>query len=41
MRYMVENDAVAKKIAGNGREWAKTALRKECLEAWLFRLLLE
>ncbi|KAJ5106578.1 hypothetical protein N7456_003253 [Penicillium angulare] len=44
MRYFVaeeEGRKSAPKIAAQGQEWAQKALRKEDLEVWFFRLLLE
>lgn len=44
MRFFeIEEDGrvTAKRIADEGRNWAKRVLRKADLEAWLFRLLLE
>lgn len=34
-------DAVAREVARNGREWALRALRKEDMQVYMFRLLLE
>ncbi|KAL6872069.1 glycosyltransferase family 90 protein [Trichoderma novae-zelandiae] len=36
-----EGPAMAKKIAEQGREWAQKALRKEDMQVYMFRLLLE
>ncbi|TFB00784.1 Beta-1,2-xylosyltransferase 1 [Trichoderma ghanense] len=36
-----EGPAMARKIAGQGREWAQKALRKEDMQIYMFRLLLE
>ncbi|PTB62620.1 glycosyltransferase family 90 protein [Trichoderma citrinoviride] len=36
-----EGPAMAKKIAEQGREWAQRALRKEDMQIYMFRLLLE
>ncbi|KAJ5278998.1 hypothetical protein N7478_004370 [Penicillium angulare] len=44
MRYFLaeeEGRKAAPKIAAQGQEWAQKALRKEDLEVWFFRLLLE
>lgn len=38
---MEARDAEGEMIAGAGREWAKKALRKEDMEIYMFRLLLE
>jgi hypothetical protein len=42
VRYF-EQDAkeAAERIAGESREWARRVLRKEDMEVWMFRLLLE
>ncbi|KAF7510334.1 hypothetical protein GJ744_006830 [Endocarpon pusillum] len=39
--YMASHDAEGKKIARQGREWAKKVLRREDIEVYMFRLLLE
>ncbi|KAI5804355.1 glycosyl transferase family 90-domain-containing protein [Geopyxis carbonaria] len=44
MRFFVHEeggDAVAKRIADEGRRWAKKVLRNEAMDVWFFRLLLE
>lgn len=41
MRWVLDNDSAAKRIAEEGRSWAKQVLRKEVLETWFFRLLIE
>ena len=39
--YMPRHDAEARKIARQGREWAQKVLRRDDIEVYLFRLLLE
>ena len=39
--YVPEHDAEAKRIADQGREWANKVLRREDIEVYTFRLLLE
>jgi hypothetical protein len=39
--YIPAHDAEAKKIADQGREWANKVLRREDIEVYTFRLLLE
>ena len=39
--YVPEHDAVAKRVADQGREWANKVLRREDIEVYTFRLLLE
>ncbi len=39
--YIPSHDSVAKKIAEQGREWANKVLRREDIEVYTFRLLLE
>lgn len=39
--YIPAHDAVAKKLADQGREWAHKVLRREDIEVYTFRLLLE
>jgi hypothetical protein len=36
-----EGAEMAEVIGANGREWAEKAMRKEDMQAWMFRLLLE
>jgi hypothetical protein len=40
-RYEPEGDKYAKRIADESKRWANHVLRKEDLEVWFFRLLLE
>jgi hypothetical protein len=39
--YMPSHEAEGKKLARQGREWAKKVLRREDIEVYMFRLLLE
>ena len=39
--YMPRHDEVAKQLAMQGREWAQRALRREDMEVYMFRLLIE
>ncbi|KAG8530489.1 uncharacterized protein KY384_004992 [Bacidia gigantensis] len=39
--YVARHDTEGKKIADQGRLWAKTVLRREDIEIYMFRLLLE
>ncbi|KAL8701065.1 MAG: hypothetical protein Q9201_005107 [Fulgogasparrea decipioides] len=39
--YVKRHDAEGKRIANQGREWAKKVLRREDIEIYMFRLLLE
>jgi Glycosyl transferase family 90 len=39
--YMPSHETEAKKIARQGREWAKKVLRRDDIEVYMFRLLLE
>lgn len=39
--YMPSHDTEGKKIARQGREWAKKVLRRDDIEVYMFRLLLE
>lgn len=39
--YIPSHDFEAKKIARQGREWAKKVLRREDIEVYMFRLLIE
>lgn len=39
--YMPSHEASGKKIARQGREWAKKVLRRDDMEVYMFRLLLE
>lgn len=43
MRFLGEEggERVGREVAERGRSWAKRMLRKEDLEAWFFRLLIE
>ncbi|KAK9365096.1 hypothetical protein V1509DRAFT_667423 [Lipomyces kononenkoae] len=41
LRFLIENDISAKHIADSSRRWASKALRKEDMETYFFRLLLE
>lgn len=44
VRYFAEEEEgmeIAQRLARQGREWARSALRKEDMEVWFFRLLLE
>ncbi|KAK9235970.1 hypothetical protein V1525DRAFT_408358 [Lipomyces kononenkoae] len=41
IRFLLENDISAKHIADSSRRWATKALRKEDMETYFFRLLLE
>ncbi len=44
VRYFLEDDegkVLAERLAGQGRDWANAALRKDDYEVWFFRLLLE
>ena len=40
-RYEPDGDKYAKRIADESKRWANRVLRKEDLEVWFFRLLLE
>ncbi|KAL8770976.1 MAG: hypothetical protein Q9209_003395 [Squamulea sp. 1 TL-2023] len=39
--FMPRHDAEGKRLANQGREWAKKVLRREDIEIYMFRLLLE
>ncbi|KAL8832765.1 MAG: hypothetical protein Q9170_004763 [Blastenia crenularia] len=39
--YVMRHDAEGKRIANQGREWAKKVLRRDDIEIYMFRLLLE
>ncbi|KAG0644101.1 hypothetical protein HOY80DRAFT_1013755 [Tuber brumale] len=39
--YIPTHDSTGKKLAGQGREWAAKVLRKEDIEVYMFRLMLE
>ncbi|KAL8946703.1 MAG: hypothetical protein Q9222_006937 [Ikaeria aurantiellina] len=39
--HVVEHDMEGKRIASQGREWAKKVLRRDDIEIYMFRLLLE
>ncbi|KAK9469003.1 hypothetical protein V1512DRAFT_258395 [Lipomyces arxii] len=41
LRFLVENDAAAKYIARQSRSWAAKAIRKEDMQVYFFRVLLE
>ncbi|KAK9486489.1 hypothetical protein V1527DRAFT_518731 [Lipomyces starkeyi] len=41
LRFLIENDISAKHIADSSRRWSAKALRKEDMEVYFFRLLLE
>jgi len=40
-RFEPDGEALARRIAHESRAWARRTLRREDLEAWMFRLLLE
>ena len=39
--FVPSHDATAQKLANQGREWANKVLRREDIEVYMFRLLLE
>ncbi|RPA98100.1 hypothetical protein L873DRAFT_1051969 [Choiromyces venosus 120613-1] len=39
--YIPTHDSAGKRLAGQGREWAAKVLRKEDIEVYMFRLMLE
>ncbi|KAI4201851.1 MAG: hypothetical protein LQ346_002055 [Caloplaca aetnensis] len=39
--YVMRHDAEGKRLANQGREWAKKVLRRDDIEIYMFRLLLE
>lgn len=39
--YIPAHDSTGKRLAGQGREWAAKVLRKEDIEVYMFRLMLE
>lgn len=41
MDYLLAHDATAKAVAMNGKRWAEAVLRKEDMEVYMYRLLLE
>jgi len=39
--YIPPHDSTGKRLAGQGRQWAAKVLRKEDIEVYMFRLMLE